>query len=38
VIASAHVHAPGPALDADDHRELDGLMARLAGKLATIAR
>jgi 4-hydroxy-tetrahydrodipicolinate synthase len=38
VIASAHVRAPGPTLDADDHRELDGLMARLAGKLATIAR
>jgi 4-hydroxy-tetrahydrodipicolinate synthase len=29
VIKSAHVRAPGAALDADDHKELDGLMARL---------
>jgi 4-hydroxy-tetrahydrodipicolinate synthase len=29
VIKSAHLRAPGAALDADDHRELDGLMARL---------
>jgi 4-hydroxy-tetrahydrodipicolinate synthase len=33
VIKSAHVRAPGPALDADDHKELDGLMARLERKL-----
>ena len=29
VIKSAHLRAPGAALDADDHKELDGLMARL---------
>lgn len=28
-IASAHVRAPGPKLTKDDHRELDGLVARL---------
>jgi 4-hydroxy-tetrahydrodipicolinate synthase len=33
VIKSAHVRAPGAALDADDHKELDGLMARLERKL-----
>jgi 4-hydroxy-tetrahydrodipicolinate synthase len=33
VIKSAHVRAPGPALDTDDHKELDGLMARLERKL-----
>jgi hypothetical protein len=27
------VRAPGPALDTDDHKELDGLMARLERKL-----
>ena len=34
VIRSAHVRAPGVALDADDHRELDGLIRRLERKLA----
>lgn len=34
VIKSAHVRAPGMMLDADDHKELDGLMARLERKLA----
>jgi len=33
VIKSAHVRAPGASLDADDHKELDGLMARLERKL-----
>lgn len=33
VIKSAHLRAPGPVLDADDHKELDGLMARLDRKL-----
>lgn len=33
VIRTAHVRAPGVALDADDHRELDVLMARLERKL-----
>jgi 4-hydroxy-tetrahydrodipicolinate synthase len=28
-LASAHVRAPGPRLDAADHAELDGLLARL---------
>ena len=28
-IASAHVRSPGPKLNADDHRELDQLIARL---------
>jgi 4-hydroxy-tetrahydrodipicolinate synthase len=34
VIKSAHVRAPGQMMDADDHKELDGLMARLERKLA----
>ena len=34
VIASAHVRAPGQTLDADDHKELDALLARLERKLA----
>jgi 4-hydroxy-tetrahydrodipicolinate synthase len=33
-IASAHVRSPGPKLNADDHRELDQLMARLERRLA----
>lgn len=33
VIKSAQLRAPGPVLDADDHKELDGLMARLERKL-----
>jgi 4-hydroxy-tetrahydrodipicolinate synthase len=33
VLASATVRAPGPKLNADDHRELDGLMGRLERKL-----
>jgi 4-hydroxy-tetrahydrodipicolinate synthase len=34
VIASAHVRAPGGMMDADDHKELDSLIARLERKLA----
>jgi 4-hydroxy-tetrahydrodipicolinate synthase len=34
VIASAHVRLPGPKLDADDHLELDQLVARLSRRLA----
>lgn len=34
VIKSAHVRAPGMMLDADDHKELDALLARLERKLA----
>jgi len=34
VIKSACLRAPGAVLDADDHKELDGLMARLERKLA----
>ena len=34
VIKSAHVRAPGMMMDADDQKELDGLMARLERKLA----
>ncbi len=34
VIKSAHVRAPGMMMDADDHKELDGLMARLDRRLA----
>ncbi|MBM3478315.1 MAG: dihydrodipicolinate synthase family protein [Alphaproteobacteria bacterium] len=34
VIASAHVRAPGAMMDADDHKELDGLIARLERRLA----
>ena len=33
-IASAHVRAPGPKLDAEDHGELDNLVARLEMRLA----
>jgi len=33
VLASATVRAPGPKLNADDHKELDGLMGRLERKL-----
>ncbi|QQP87638.1 dihydrodipicolinate synthase family protein [Skermanella sp. TT6] len=33
VLASAAVRAPGPKLNADDHKELDSLMARLEAKL-----
>jgi 4-hydroxy-tetrahydrodipicolinate synthase len=33
-IASAAVRAPGPKLDADDHRELTELMARLDQRLS----
>ncbi|MGV3491966.1 MAG: dihydrodipicolinate synthase family protein, partial [Devosia sp.] len=33
-IASAHVRHPGPRLNADDMRELDGLIARLERRLA----
>ncbi|MHA1107796.1 MAG: dihydrodipicolinate synthase family protein [Alphaproteobacteria bacterium] len=34
IIASAATRAPGPKLDADDHSELDRLMARLERRLA----
>ena len=34
VIASAHVRAPGAMMDADDHKELDGLIARLERRLS----
>jgi 4-hydroxy-tetrahydrodipicolinate synthase len=30
LIASDHVRAPGPAMDADDQRELDILLGRIA--------
>jgi len=33
-IRSAHVRGPGPRLDADDVRELEGLLARLEARLA----
>jgi 4-hydroxy-tetrahydrodipicolinate synthase len=33
-IASAHVRSPGPRLTAEDHRELDRLIARLQRRLA----
>lgn len=33
-IASAHVRSPGPRLTPEDHRELDGLNARLLRRLA----
>lgn len=36
-IACAHVRAPGPRLDADDHRDLDRLLARLARRLAHLS-
>ncbi len=32
-MASAATRAPGPKLDADDHAELDRLMARLEKKI-----
>jgi 4-hydroxy-tetrahydrodipicolinate synthase len=38
VIASAAVRAPGPSLDADDHREIDSLIARLERRLADYGR
>ena len=34
VISSAHVRAPGAMMDADDHKELDGLVVRLERRLA----
>ena len=34
VISSAHVRAPGAMMDADDHKELDGLIVRLERRLA----
>jgi 4-hydroxy-tetrahydrodipicolinate synthase len=34
LIACARTRAPGPALDADDHAELTGLLARLMRRLA----
>ena len=36
VIASAKTRAPGPALDADDHAELDRLIARLKRRLEAL--
>jgi 4-hydroxy-tetrahydrodipicolinate synthase len=36
VLASAATRAPGPKLDADDHRELDRLLARLDRRLAEV--
>jgi 4-hydroxy-tetrahydrodipicolinate synthase len=36
VIASAHVRAPGAAMDAEDVRELDALLSRLDRKLAAL--
>jgi 4-hydroxy-tetrahydrodipicolinate synthase len=38
VIKSAHLRAPGYAMDADEHKELDGLMQRLERKLAAVGR
>jgi 4-hydroxy-tetrahydrodipicolinate synthase len=38
VIKSAHLRAPGHAMDADEHKELDGLMQRLERKLAAVGR
>lgn len=38
VIKSAHLRAPGHAMDADEHRELDSLMQRLERKLAAVGR
>lgn len=38
VIKSAHLRAPGHAMDADEHKELDSLMQRLERKLAAIGR
>ena len=34
VLASAATRAPGPRMDADDHRDLDRLLARLGRRLA----
>jgi 4-hydroxy-tetrahydrodipicolinate synthase len=34
LIACARTRAPGPALDADDHAELTGLLTRLMRRLA----
>jgi 4-hydroxy-tetrahydrodipicolinate synthase len=36
IIKSAALRTPGPRLDADDHKELDNLMARLDEKLAAL--
>ncbi|MGE0717713.1 MAG: dihydrodipicolinate synthase family protein [Alphaproteobacteria bacterium] len=38
VLASARARAPGPALDAVDRQELDGLLARLERRLAELGR
>ncbi len=38
VIKSAHLRAPGYAMDTDEHKELDGLMQRLERKLAAVGR
>jgi 4-hydroxy-tetrahydrodipicolinate synthase len=38
VIASAAVRAPGVSMDADDHKELDGLIRRLEARLAQLGR
>ncbi len=38
VIKSNHVRAPGYAMDAADHKELDELMARVERKLAAVGR
>lgn len=38
VITSNHVRAPGYAMDAADHKELDELMARVERKLAAVGR
>ena len=37
-IASARARDPGPSMDAADHAELDGLLARLKAKLAAAGR
>ena len=36
IVKSAALRTPGPRLDADDHKELDNLMARLDQKLAAL--
>ncbi|MBI3452717.1 MAG: dihydrodipicolinate synthase family protein [Rhodospirillales bacterium] len=38
VIGTAALRAPGAALDADDHKELDGLIARLERRLGDLAQ
>ncbi len=38
VIASAACRAPGPSMDADDHKELDGLVRRLERRLAELGQ